>query len=148
MVNYLAAESLIVARLKAQVSGIAHHLTAADLAGVREERQHTPATHTLYDGDDLGDRAGDGLAQLIRQRWMVVVAVKNARDTRRGAAARAEAGRHITAVLQALAGWSPGTGLGPLVRIPGPRPAFSPGGYAYFPFTFHTVIDTEAAPGP
>lgn len=140
MDNYLSAESLIIERLRTQVTGVRAVLSAADLAGVEEAKQVTPALHVLYDGDDLGDRAADGADGIVRQRWLVIVAVRNARGQASGAGAREVAGPIILQVLAALGGWQPDEEHGELVRIAAPRPAFSPGGFAYFPLAFHTAI--------
>jgi hypothetical protein len=138
MDNYLSAEQLIIDRLEAQIDGV-HVLSAADLSGVDERSQVTPAVHVVYDGDDLGDRAGDGAAQIVRQRWLTVVATRNVRAIGSGKAAREDAGTVILQALAALAGWQPSEEHGQMVRIPGPRPAYRDG-YLYVPITWHTAI--------
>lgn len=141
MDDYLAAEPLIVARLESQVTGV-KVLTAADLAGVKEAAQVTPAVHVLYGGDRLADSVGHGIAQTWAQIWWVVVAVRNARNQGKGREARKAAGPYIAQVFQALTGWQmSSTDHGPLKRVNPPGgPVYSPGGFAYFPLAFETIV--------
>lgn len=146
--DYLAAEALIVARLQEALADLPRLkvLTVADLAGVQQQAQHTPAVQVLYAGDQVpGGAATDrGNYHALRQRWMAVVAVRSVRRQASGQAAREQAGPILSRTLQALAGWRPGQGYGPLVRINAPAPVFRPGGYGYFPLQFETVIVTQA----
>ena len=144
LADYLAAEPLIVTRLRGEVAGVpsAHVLTAADLSGVEARAQHTPALHVIYDGDEpLGEsgQSDAGDVQITWQRWLVVVAVRSARDTTGGAGARALAGPLLVAVIQALAGWRPSADHSPLIRASAPRPAFD-AGFAYYPQLYRTAI--------
>lgn len=142
MADYLAAEALIIARLQAQIANTPV-LSAADLAGVEETKQVTPALHVLYLGDRLIDAQGRGRAQTVAQTWMVVVAVRNARDQGKGKEARGTAGPFIDSVLSALSGWAPSISHSELARVNAPaRPLYGAGGYAYFPLAFETQIET------
>lgn len=136
----------MIDRLQAEIG--VRILSSADLAGLQESAQITPAIHVLYDGDELmageGAQAEQGAVQLIRQRWLVVVTVRNARAIQSGAGARSDAGPLITAALQAVSGWRAGEDYGPLERAVGaPAPLYT-AGYAYFPLLFTTVIETIA----
>ena len=142
LTDYLAAEPLIVARLRDQVAGVPHVLTAADLAGVEARAQHTPALHVIYDGDEPAGEAGQsdaGDVQITWQRWLVVLAVRSARDTLGGAGARALAGPLLVAVIQALAGWRPSADHSPMLRASAPRPVFD-AGFAYYPQLYRTAV--------
>lgn len=142
--DYLADEALIVARLKLKTTGFGNNvLNAADLAGVEQTKQITPAVFVIYIGDRLGKEAGRGIGQEVFQQWAVVVAVRNARSQRTGEGARSDAGPLMTEVIAALQGWEPATGRRPLKRIQAPwRPKYSPGGYAEFPLAFETELNT------
>ena len=145
MGNHLALEPLLIARLKAEVADFRAVLGMADLASMQEAGQTTPAAHVIYQGDTLpgGDsRAGQGAVQMVVQTWLVVVAVRNVRDTVGGGAAREEAGLLITLTLKALSGWA-APGYRPLVRVNAPRPGFN-AGYAYFPLAFEARMITGA----
>lgn len=142
--NYLELEGLLLARLKATVS-VQHILSAADLEGVAEAQQFTPAIHVLYFGDILpggdGAEAGRGSCQVVGQRWATIVAVRNVRDTDKGAAARAEAGPILQKVLRYLSGWDPGPRWGNFRRIPAPGVLFRDG-FAYFPILWKSEVVT------
>lgn len=143
--DYLAAEGRIRDHLETELADLAglKVLSAADLAGVTEGAQHTPALHVIYMGDAVPQAdAVDQPYQVLRQRWMVVVAVRNARTQRSGQAVREDAGPILSRVIRALSGWRPGQGLGALARTTAPAPAFTPGGFGYFPLQFETVLMT------
>lgn len=147
MSNYLALEPLIIARLQSQVTGLRAVLSADDLADLATGVQTTPAAYVLYDGDDVpatpAMRAGDGARQLITQRWLVVLAVRNARG---GADAREDAGPLLSQCLTALAGHHlqptpPAHIFRPLKRAQAPRPGYADG-FGYFPLLFTTEVMT------
>lgn len=145
--DYLAAEPLLIARLRAAVAGFRAVLGAADLDGVAEGAQTVPAAHVIYDGDALpgGDasRGGAGAAQMVAQRWLVVVAVRNVRQAATGDGARGEAGPLISQTLAALSGWQPSPSFRPLRRVAGPRPGYN-AGFGYFPLLFEAQLVTGA----
>lgn len=145
--NYLALEPLIIDRLKTEVPTLRAVLSADALADLAEGVQTTPAAYVLYDGDDVpsadGKRAGDGARQLVSQRWLVVLAVRNARG---GSDAREDAGPLLTQILAALAGYHPQPAppsqvYRPLKRAQAPRPGYH-AGYGYFPLLFTTEVLT------
>ena len=134
MVNHLALEPLLIARIKAAVPGFRAVLGMADLASMQEAGQTTPAAHVIYQGDAYPPGAGSS-TRLVEQTWLVVVAVRNVRDTVGGSAAREEAGVLISQVLTALSGWRCAPEEKPLTLVTPPRPGFN-AGYAYFPLAF------------
>ncbi|MFA7239373.1 MAG: hypothetical protein WC091_04615 [Sulfuricellaceae bacterium] len=143
MDNYLGLEPLLIARLHAAAPGFREIIGMADLASMQASRQTTPAALVIYQGDALsgGDsRAGQGAVQVVVQTWLVVVAVRNERDTLGGADARCDAGVLITRTLQALSGWQ-APGFRPLVRVNAPKPGFN-AGFAYFPLAFEARMIT------
>lgn len=140
MDNHLALEPLLIARLKEQVTGFRDVLGMADLAAMQEASQITPAAHVIYQGDTFPAKDGGGKhSTLVEQTWLVVVAVRNVRDTIGGAAARVEAGELITQTLKALSNWRPEPELRPLVLVNPPKPGFN-AGFAYFPLAFKFVF--------
>lgn len=148
--DYLSAEAAIIARLKDPVLAIGFKDVpgAGELAGIEETTQQTPAAHVIYDGDTLpggsGSNAGNNSAQVVVQRWLVVIAVRNVRDVKGGSGARAEAGTLISKVIAALSGWSPTNSHRPMRRVQGPRPGYNKG-FAYFPLMFETQLFTGGA---
>lgn len=139
--DHLAAGPLFIARIRETVSDLADVLPARDLAGLTESTLRSPTVFVIYDGDVLADSAGRGQAQMVRQRWLVVLALRHARQGDGGAALGAEAGPLLTALLAALSGWTPSTDHRPLVRVAAPRPGYSPA-FAYYPLAFETAFHT------
>lgn len=143
--DWLAAEELIVDRLKDQVAELRTVTTAAELAAVAEMRQKpTPSAIVVYDGDDVPtnpqSQAKQGARHKAVQRWLVVLAVKNVADQRAGSSARRDAGPLIAKIMNALAGWQlPLPGVRPLSRAGSPGPAFEKG-YGYFPILFTAEV--------
>lgn len=144
MDNHLALEGLLIERLKSAVPEFRGVLGMADLAAMQESSQVTPSAHVIYQGDTVpsGNSAGQGSAQVVVQTWLVVVAVRSARDTRGGSGAREEAGALMTRVIQALSGWMPGPEFRPMQRVNAPRPGFN-AGFGYFPLAFETRFVTN-----
>ena len=145
MENFLGAEALLIARLKVKVTGVREVLAAADLAGVAEAKQVTPALHVLFGGYRPTKASVDGRVQQTEQRWQVVVAVKNLRTPKTGEHAREEAGPLLLAVLEVLQGWRPSDEYTPFTLAAGAAPGFSRG-YGYYPLAFTTLVTTRANP--
>lgn len=145
--DYLALEGLIVARLAAQTAMPAKRvLTAPDIEQVEEARQTTPAYHVIYAGDRApsgGGGAARSRYQVVEQLWLVVVAVKNVRDVRRGQAAREQAGPWVTELIAALQGWRPGDDYNELQRDLGAPPAAYQAGYFYVPTLWAVTFSTQ-----
>jgi hypothetical protein len=141
LADYLSASNLIIDRIRAAVPGVVSVLPARDLANVVESTLQSPSVFVVYDGDRLSDTGGRGQAQVIQQRWLVVLAVRNARQADGGAGLAADAGPLITDLLQALQGWQPSPDFRPLIRVASPKPGYSPA-FAYYPLAFECQIFT------
>lgn len=151
LTNYLEIEAPVIARLEHEVRDAKAVFGAADLAGMKQAGQVTPALHVIYDGDEvLSDRAGHGARAEeyptryrgkahVRQRWLVVVAVRNAKVAGSGVAVNETAGPLIQRVMEVLCGWQPTQTSQPLTRRTGPRPVYQES-YAYFPLLFTMEI--------
>lgn len=126
------------AELPAEMAGV-HVLAAADLDGVAEEKQITPAVHLIYQGFRPLEHRADKKMVRIEQTWLTVVAVRNVRNTRSGAAARSDAGPLAGAVLLALLGWQPPSAAKPLTLSHAPPARFS-AGHMYLPQAFSTEL--------
>ena len=140
--DFSQLEDRIVALLKAAVAGMTpavHVLTAAELEGVRENAQLTPALHVISDGFRPTE-SGHKVARLTHT-WYVVAAVRNAAAQRSGAAARRQAGPLLARAMGALLSEQlPGTAK-PLQLAPAPRGRYA-GGFFYLPsaWTAETVF--------
>lgn len=141
--NALAPLTLIVERLRSEAPDFLDVLTAPDLATVLESQQRSPSATVMYDGyvvpGGVQHRAGDGVAQVILQRYAVIVAVKHAGDPARKRNATLIAGECWMQVFKALAGWQPMVGMRPLRLTTAQRPAYAPA-FAYIPLAFEAEL--------
>lgn len=138
MADALSAWQPTIDRLKGQVPALHAVLAAWDLATVEERSQVTPSAFVIYDGEDPVEQAGHGKKVLEDQRFIVVLAVRNAKDTLGGTGAREDALALRGAILQALSGWQPTPQHRPFQRDKGaPRPHYTPG-FAYLSTAFVT----------
>lgn len=118
--NYLAVEPLIIARLQSELAGMVEAV-----GGIVEYEQALadpesprPAAYVLYAGDAAVENvAGQGRASRPVQHWQVGLLLRPAIDDQSGRASMAGAGRLITRVLKALAGWRAAEGFQPLRRV-------------------------------
>jgi hypothetical protein len=137
--NFLEPEAHIVARLKTALADLqpaVHVLTAAELAGVKESAQHTPAVHVVWRGFRVAESRIDGKVARLDHTWLVVAALRNVQGTRSGAAARAEAGDLTARAGAALMGFRPPNAAGPMRLAPAPAAGYS-GGFMYLPLAFN-----------
>lgn len=136
--NFFAFEQLLVDRLKSQLADLSPKvkiITSADLAGITEAQQVTPAVQVIYRGYRVQDVRTDGRAARFEQTWLAVVATRNVASLRSGDAARADAGAIARRVLKALMGHTlPGSSR-PLRPTDAPEAAYS-AGFMYLPLAF------------
>lgn len=147
--DFLSPEPHIVARLVQALAGLVpavHVLTGADLAGVIEAKQRTPAVHVLWRGFRVLETRADGCAAKLMHTWAVVAAVRNVRTLASAADARAEAGALAAVAGAALMGWRPPNVAGPLRLVNAPPAAYSPLGFFYLPLAFEVESVFAGAP--
>ena len=150
--NFLAAEPLIVARLRAMLPAEVHVLSAADLATVAEEQQPTPAVHVLYGAYRVADSSVGAMAS-VEQSWLTVIVTRHLSDIEQGFHARQAAGPLAAQVMDALfrhrlrRADGKTLGAGPLRMDEAPSPGFSNGRF-YLPLAWVCPINfaTEACP--
>ena len=99
--NFLAAEPLIVERLKAVLPPEVHVLCAADLTQIADGQQPTPAVHVVYGGYQVEDSRVPASLKLV-QIWFTVIVTRNVADIEQGYHARQAAGPLADQVLNAL----------------------------------------------
>lgn len=134
--NFMALELRLVEQVRLAVAGMkpaVHVLTTAELAGVKESAQHTPAVHVIYGGYRIADDLGT--AWELDHTWYVVAAVSNVATARSGQAARQDAGALAAHVVGALAGTQVKGATRPLTLM-SPPPARYAGGFQYIPSAF------------
>jgi len=140
-VSFLSLETALVERLKATLPSGVQVLNAADLAGVAEGSQPTPAVHVVYGGYRVVE-TNSGFST-IEQTWYAVVTVRNVRDVKSGAGARDEAAGLLDAVYAALAAYKPPNAR-PLALTNAPKPQTT-AGFMYFPLAFNSTITMRNA---
>ncbi len=133
MSGFMAIEQLIVDRLKAALGDSVHVLTAANLAGVAEESQPTPAVHVVYQGMAI---SGNPLVK-IEERWATVIVIRNVARIKSGQSTRQEAGPMMDAVYAALRRFRPAPGYSPMMPMTPSMSGYS-AGYGYFPLLWGT----------
>ena len=138
MPDALSVWQPICDRIKDQVPALKAVLPVWDLASVIERSQVTPAVFVLYDGEDPADQASNGKKVLEDQRFVIVLAIRNASDTLGGSGAAEDARVLRAGIYAALSGWVPGPEHRPMTRArSGYRPHYTPG-FAYLPTAFET----------
>lgn len=134
--NFQLLESRLVELVSEAVAGLlpaVHVLTSADLTGLDETRQKTPAVHVIYGGFRVVESRHK--IWRLQHTWLVVVAVKTAAKVRSGEHARQNAGVLFERVVNAVAGASlPGT-TKPLDLITPPAARYA-AGHQYIPAAF------------
>lgn len=137
--DFMAVEPHIVERVRMAVAGLSpavHVLTSADLEGVKEAGQKTPAVHVVYGGFKVvpNDRTDGGQA-LLEHTWLVVSVDRKANQVRSGSANRQAVGRLAARAGAYVMGSRPPKTTGPLLLAPSP-PLYWRAGYGYLPLAF------------
>lgn len=142
--NYLALEPLLVARLQDTLPAGTHVLTPADLEGVTQQKQLTPAVHVVFWRSLMVPSSApddSGGYHAVRQHWLTVVAVRHAGGQKSAQPQREVAGTLAAKVVVALAGWKPSAaGIRRLLPIDAPGPHYGKGGYMYLPLAWETTL--------
>ena len=141
--NFMLLEPQIVALARAAVEGntpAVHVLTSADLAGLKEQLQYTPAVHVIYQGFRVAQTRSDGRVAVLRHTWLVVAVVGTAHSIVSGATARADGGALLAQVCAALMGRKLDGAVRLLLPTDSPR-AWSSPGFHYTPMAF--AVDTH-----
>jgi hypothetical protein len=144
--NLWLLEAILRTRLAEQLADLVprmHVLSAADLAGVTEATQPTPAVHLVYQGYRVVESRGDGRGARLEQTWLATVATRNVRDLRTGIAARVDAGQIAARVAGALMGFKPTPASKPLRLVDAPAAGYSDG-FAYMPLAFVAELVIES----
>ena len=144
--EWLGLEPLLLEHLRRALPKAVKVVSARDLAGVKEAAQNTPSVQIYHRGYRPLDEQAAGALQRVEQTWLAVVVVRNAAGQKDGTATRADASDHCDAVLTALLGWKPDKSYSALRLASGaPPPAWSPGGFGYYPLAFTTNFSMKGA---
>lgn len=135
MTDYLELGGLLQSRLESAVTSLKKVAPAVSLAMLEERSATSPAAYVIYDGDTPADQTSRYLDATAKQRWLVVLAIRNQRDTDGGGGVRDEAGPLLAKIIDALRGWYPKDGIRPPRRVTAPRPGYTTG-FGYYPLAF------------
>ncbi len=145
MNDLFAAQPLIIAQLTEQVSGLRLVHGIRELAALQERPGTTPAAYVLYDGQEVRMQADQ--AQVVDQKWLIVLVIRHVRETmppQARSGERQDAGPLLIHICRALLGWQPGAEYGPLSLLTAPNPSFRDGlGFYSLRFMTRTVIQPE-----
>lgn len=143
---WLDFETRLIDRLKTTLDSRIAVLSARDLVGVKDALQAAPAVQVYGGSYTPLEDASTGRVAVLQQEWMVVVVVRNSATQATGSAARADAGPICDAVLTSLLGWPATDAADRRLRLArGPMPAWTPGGFGYYPLAFTRKITVTGA---
>ena len=147
MESLFAVEPLIIARLKERVPGLRSVDGALDVMDAISGSRPPPAAAVIWDGESVprGDTHQVGGEQIVEQRWLVVLGIRNVRAAATGGGLRDEAGPLLLQINATLQGWRPGLGFGRLSKAGAPPPHYQDG-YAFFGLRYAVRIVMRAAP--
>ena len=139
LAGYYVAQDLIVEKLIETFPGMAvfAEYTLADMVANSEI---TPAIHVVMNGE-LHEDNSYGSAHTVKQRWLVVTAIRNATD-QRGLAARQQADPIVLQLSAALNNWEPSEDHGTMMSESPPLPVFSDG-LGYYPLAYNCEVTIE-----
>lgn len=138
----LEAGPLLEARIRLLCKSAGDNVfTSADLAGVRERAQVTPALHlVMHSYKPLSDDTGS--SSRWQETWLVVAVVKNVRQNAGAGAVRDDAVALLAETMAALDGWKCPGAVGLVRAIAPPQPLITDG-FGYFPLAFSVITLTE-----
>lgn len=140
MDNFLSAEALLVAHIKASLGDMVRFVgTMADMQTLEEQSQRTPAVYVVFDGYTPGQVTPENRAVQLKQRWLVIVTVRNVSSAHTGAAAREDAGEVLMHLFPALQAYKP-SAQHSRFELAAPPPAVYREGFAYIPTAWETSI--------
>lgn len=144
MLGLLEVGPLIEARLRAAATLAPEAVfSTADLAGVKEASQITPARHVvLHSYEPISNVGAD---RRWRETYLVVTVVRNARQGVGAQAVRDEASPIHAETLALLDNWKPPGALTPL-EVVGPISPEITKAFGYFPLAFVVEVATQGMP--
>jgi len=138
--DFLSAGTPIAERIKARCGEIPHVMNAADLDGVLESKQPTPAAHVIYDRYRVVETQAEGERARLQQTWVVVLVERNVAQHDQASQQRAAIGPLAIAALRALQGWAPSAEHSRLIPTSAPYQTAYNNGFIYVPLAFTTEV--------
>jgi hypothetical protein len=133
LANYLFIAPLLEARLQEQIVSVPVE-AIEQLAQAGAEDARPTVIYLLWDGDQFGDSTPRGTSQIVSQRWLALLYQRHMSPNDKDARAQA-AGRHLSSIHKAVAGWKPEGCERPFRRAQGRSPSYSKTS-GLFPLTF------------
>lgn len=148
MTDFLAAEPLIIARLKEITSVVGLKVAStASIVGTLDITAQCPALFVHPGASEISAEIQRGLAQAEEEEWEVVAAVKLIPDpTNLSKTYQNQAGALLGLVSDKLVGWSPSPELFGAMRYAGRDKPDAQPGYAEFALRFKVRRLIEATP--
>lgn len=146
-VDELALGARLVRHFRDNMPELADVFVLLQLADVVTRVASSPSLVVVYDGDEVVGASGAGETVLVRQRWLLILAVRNASPDQSDLGA--DAGPLLGRVRQLMAGAVLAPSTMPARRINGPKPVYLETGFAYYPtaYAFELASPCEQEPG-
>ncbi len=140
--DYFALEPAIVARLTDQLPELEVVYTPFSVDNMLELTNAAIAAHVIYAGDRVGESVGNGRANAVYQRWLVVLAIRDdSAQLEQTQSIRAIAAPLIIKLLRALQGFNPQiSGYRALQRTDDGVGVGHAPGFGYFPYLFESQM--------
>lgn len=137
--NYLFVQPLIAQRLCDELPGVPVR-SIDSLASATENDVRDTLIYVLFEGERFTDESGDGLRNMVRQRYAVMLAVEHKRQND-DAARNAAAGPVLSKIHLALSGYThEHLHSRTFKRTNGRPPIYTPG-VALYPLTFEILVN-------
>jgi len=133
----LTLEPDIIARIKAEVPGLATVASVGFLAGAQDIAPYIPAAFVIPGGAQYETAGADGGPVTETQHWEVVLYVKHVKDPADLATTSSLAGPLLEGIVGALHGWRFDRRHHPMAIAARPDPVYYPG-FGEFPLSFET----------
>ncbi|MBF0291143.1 MAG: hypothetical protein HQK86_03205 [Nitrospinae bacterium] len=139
--DFFALETLIIERVRSQVSELTSVKGLSNLAARPDDIVKPPVGYIMFYGYEAGGGKDTELLdgeQVITQKWLVQLIVKD-QDMTHGKQARVTAGVLLSKISAALRVWDGRPAkTSPLTLVTGPLPELDADGFWSFPLLFKT----------
>jgi hypothetical protein len=137
--NYFFAQAIIVARLQEALPQLP--VRAIDsLATATDNDVRDCVAYVLFEGERFTDEQGNGLRNMVRQRYSVMLGLEHKRQNDE-ATGNAQAGQLLSSLHNAISGYTHEQLLTrTFKRTTGRAPIYTPGA-ALYPLTFEILVN-------
>jgi hypothetical protein len=139
IVNYFFSEQAIKTKLLEITALKGVHFWDDAYKSFEIFQKPCPCAYIIFAGDKIGDNSGGGQSHIIRQEWVVALAVKSFADTV-GIKAREEAGTIMLEILDKMSGFKPHDFADNFKRIQGDPVIYLSSGIMILPTNWQTMF--------